>query len=238
VIVSIHQPSYLPWLGYFDRIAASDLHVVLDIVQFEKNSFINRNKIRTAEGWTWLTVPVETGGKFGDLAIERLHITDDPRWARKHRSAINQSYARALHFAQHAAFIDETYAMPWQRLVDLVERINGYLCDAFAIGTRIVKASSLGLTKSKSDLVLEICQKVGASTYLSGALGRDYLDRDAFERANIDVVFQDYRHPVYPQAHGGFEPAMAAIDLLFMCGPEAGKMLRTTRLAAPTVASS
>src|ERR1051326_8427944 len=101
MIVSINQPAYLPWLGYFDRIAASDIHVVLDHVQFEKNSFVNRNKVRTAQGATWLTVPVETSGKFGQLPIDQLQIASDQPWARKHWKTIEQCYAHAPYFDAH-----------------------------------------------------------------------------------------------------------------------------------------
>lgn len=230
MIVSINQPAYLPWLGAFDRIAASDLHIVLDHVQFEKNSFVNRNKIRTAKGWTWLTVPVETSGQFGHLAIDALRIAADPRWARKHWLSIEQNYAAAPHFAAHRAAFAELYARPWERLIDLIEAINSYLMQAFVISTRLVRSSTLGATASKSELVLELCRHAGATTYLSGPLGRDYLDLQSFAAAGIDVVFHDYRHPVYAQAHPGFEPGMAAIDLLFMQGPEAGRTLRRTEL--------
>jgi hypothetical protein len=230
MIVSINQPAYLPWLGYFDRIAASDLHIVLDHVQFEKNSFVNRNKVRTAKGWTWLTVPVETSGRFGALAIDKLRIAGDPRWARKHWLTIEQSYAAAPHFAAHRAVMADLYARPWERLIDLVEAINASLLEAFAIAVPRVRSSTLAPAASKSDLVLELCRRAGATTYLSGPLGRDYLDMASFAAAGIAVVFHDYRHPVYAQAHPGFEPGMAAIDLLFMQGSEAGRTLRTTEL--------
>src|SRR4029078_7067897 len=102
-MVSIQQPAYLPWLGYFHRIEVSDLHIVLDHVQFEKNSFTNRNKVRTREGWTWLTVPLRTSGSFGDLAIEEIDTAETQPWARKHQRTLSESYAKAPHFARHKA---------------------------------------------------------------------------------------------------------------------------------------
>ncbi len=227
MIVSINQPAYLPWLGYFDRIAASDLHVVLDTVQFEKNSFVNRNKIRTAKGWTWLTVPVSTGGQFGNLPINRLRIAADTPWARKHWSTIEQTYGRAPWFAEHRDFFAGVYSREWDRLLDLMNELTGYLLRAFAINVPLVSATTIPTTAAKSDLVLEICRRVGATVYLSGPLGRDYLNTTSFKDAGIEIVYHDYRHPEYPQLHPGFEPFMSAIDLLFMTGAKAGAMLRT-----------
>src|SRR4051812_8168590 len=114
MVVSINQPAYLPWLGYFDRIARSDLHVVLDDVQFEKNSFVNRNKVRIKDGWCWLTVPVLTKGRFRDLPINRLEISSDRNWCHKHLETIRMNYARTDYFPAHAPFLTECYARNWR----------------------------------------------------------------------------------------------------------------------------
>jgi len=234
MIVSINQPAYLPWLGYFDRIAASDVHVVLDHVQFEKNSFVNRNRVRTPQGSTWLTVPVETSGKFGQLAIDRLQIASDQPWARKHWKTIDQCYARAPYFHAHRDHLAEIYSRPWKKFYDLVDEITGYLLRAFAIDVPLVRSSSMRSDKTKSDLVLDICRRLDARLYLSGPLGRGYLDEGSFAAAGIEIVYQDYRHPVYPQLSPGFKAFMAAIDILFMLGPESGQMLRTTQRPLPS----
>lgn len=231
MIVSINQPAYLPWLGYFDRIACSDVHVVLDNVQFEKNSFTNRNRVRTAQGSAWLTVPVQTSGRFGSLDIATLKIADDPRWAAKHWQTISQAYARAPFFAAHRDFFAGQYARHWDYLAALVAPTTDYLLDAFGIRTPLHRASALRATGKKDDLVLAICRELGATVYLSGPLGRDYLDEAKFAAAGIAVRYADYAHPTYPQAHPGFVPFMAAIDLLFMAGPEAGAILRTSTRA-------
>ena len=218
MIVSINQPAYLPWLGYFHRIAVSDLHVVLDSVQFEKYSFTNRYRVRTREGSTWLTVPVRTGGRFGDLVIRDIEVADDPRWAAKHWATLQASYRKAPHFAEHAPFFEDTYRRPWSRLADVAAHVTAYLLDAFGITTPLVRSSDLAVTGAKDELVLNLCTATGATTYLSGPLGRDYLRTELFDAAGIEVAFHDYRHPEYPQAHPGFEPYMAAVDLLFNCG--------------------
>jgi WbqC-like protein len=220
VIVSINQPAYLPWLGYFHRIAASDLHIVLDHVQFEKNSFTNRNRVRTAYGPAWLTVPVKTSGRFGELPIHGLEIDNKSDWRRKHWNTIQQSYAKAPHFAEYEGFFGELYGTPWEKLVDLGGRVTSYLLQSFGIQTRIVSSSAMQGRGAKDELVLNICREAGATTYISGALGRDYLREELFRDAGIKVVYQDYHHPEYPQVYKPFEPYMAAVDLLFNCGPK------------------
>jgi hypothetical protein len=233
MIVSINQPAYLPWLGYWDRIARSDLHIVLDHVQFEKNSFTNRNKVRTREGWTWLTVPLRTSGSFGQLAINTVEIVPGAPWAKKHMRTLQESYARAPHFAAHAAFVERVYGKsePWTHLGPVLREMTSYFMDALGIRTRLVYSSDLDVAGTKSDLVLNLCRHVGARTYLSGALGKQYLDEAAFAAAGIEVRYQDYQHPRYPQVFPEFEPYMGVVDLLFNCGPRSLDVL--TGVAGP-----
>ena len=225
MIVSINQPAYMPWLGYFHRIAMSDLHIVLDHVQFEKNSFVNRNKIRTATGWSWLTVPVLTKGRFGDLAIDGLRTAGAIDWRRKHWHSLRSSYGRAPYFADHAEFLQEVYAKDWPRLAPLMAEIARYLFAAFGIEREILISAGLNVSGRKQALILNLCREVGADVYLSGPLGRDYIDESGFEAAGIEVRYHDYRHPTYTQVHGGFEPYMAAIDLLFNHGNDSAGIL-------------
>lgn len=234
MIVSIHQPAYLPWLGYFQRIAASDLHITLDHVQFEKNSFVNRNRIRTTDGWCWLTVPVRTRHRFGALPISEIEIDDASRWRAKHWNAIRQNYARAPYFDAHAGFFEDVYRRDWKRLADLCRAITDYLLAAFGIQTLIWQSTWLSPQRSKDELVLELCERAGADVYLSGALGRDYLRTAEFARAGIRVQYQDYQHPQYPQWRGdGFEPFMSAVDLLFNCGPNSRDILLSNQVPVP-----
>ncbi len=220
MIVSINQPAYLPWLGYFHRIAVSDIHIALDHVQFEKNSFTNRNKIRTKDGCCWLTVPLRTSGRFGDLAIAKAEIANERRWADKHWSSIRLNYSKAKYFRQHADFFEAFFSRSWLRLNPLLREVTTYMLDAFGIRTRILFSSELEASARKSELVLQLCGKVGATSYLSGSLGRNYLNEGAFQQAGIGVSYQDFRHPTYKQVYAGFEPFMSAIDLLFNCGPD------------------
>jgi hypothetical protein len=225
MIVSINQPAYLPWLGYFHRIAVSDAHIVLDHVQFEKNSFTNRNKVRTREGWCWLTVPVKTSGKFGDLSINTLGIAAERPWAAKHWETLRLNYSKAAFFAEHADFFESIYARPWEKLSDLSREITAYLLRAFKIETKIYFTSQMNPSGKKDELVLNLCRELGATVYLSGPLGRNYLREELFRDHAIAVKYDDYHHPAYSQVYSGFEPYMAAIDLLFNAGPASREIL-------------
>jgi hypothetical protein len=227
MIVSIMQPAYLPWLGYFDRIGRADLHVVLDHVQLEKRGFTRRNRVRTPEGWSWLSVPVLTKGRSREVGIDALEIADDSDWARKHRETIRRCYSGAAYFDEHFPALSAILDRRWERLVDLTGAIADWQLGTFGIGTPHVASSAFGIASSKGELILDLCRAVGATTYLSGPFGRDYLDEERFAGAGIAVAYHDYVHPVYEQRHAGFEPFMAAIDLLFEQGPASAAILRS-----------
>ncbi|MBU0469179.1 MAG: WbqC family protein [Candidatus Omnitrophica bacterium] len=218
--VSINQPAYLPWLGYFHRIAISDQHVILDHVQFEKNSMTNRNKIRTSQDWCWLTVPVETKGKFGDLAINQLKISENTNWRKKHWQTLQQNYGRAPFFSKYANFFENVYAKEWQSLYELNMEIVSFFIKTFGIKTPLRTSSEINVEGKKSELVLNICLELGASTYISGQLGKNYLSEKDFSEAGIEVIYHDFSPPTYKQMFPGFESNMSAVDVLFNCGEE------------------
>jgi hypothetical protein len=233
MIVSIMQPAYLPWLGYFDRIARSDLHIVLDTVQLEhqtKTAFTNRNKVRTSAGWSWLTVPVRTAGEQPRIAD--VQLADPASWVRKHRETLRQAYGRAPYWNTMAPFVAEFYHREWPTLAPLLDETTSWLRNALALSTPVVAASTLGVNGSKGDLVVALCRAVGAGTYLSGPFGRDYLDPLAFETADIRLTFHDYVHPTYSQTHGEFVPYMSVVDLLANHGPQSTAILRSAVLPA------
>lgn len=225
MIVSINQPAYLPWLGYFERIATSDLHVVLDHVQFEKNSFTNRNRVRTKEGAAWLTVPVATSGRFGDLAIRGLRFAAGDPWRKKHWATLRMNYARAPFFAAYAPAYEALYAREWSDFGEMSRAFLAQHLHDLGIATPLRYSSELGVGGAKGELVLNLCRATGADTYLSGPLGRDYLDPAAFADAGIALRFQDYAHPTYTQVWPGFEPRLGVLDLLFNHGPRSLEIL-------------
>lgn len=223
--VSIAQPAYLPWLGYFARILFSDLHVVLDDVQHSKRDFTNRNKLRTKQGWQWVTVPVTTKGKYTSLRINELEIVHTQKWELKHLRAIKDNYARAPFLPLYSEFFQQVYGSEWRYLIELTDRTNAFFREQLGITTRVLKSSDIGCDAKKDELILNICQAVGANVYLSGPFGRDYLREDLFRKAGIEIQYHDYRHPVYIQAFPGFEPNMSVVDLLCNCGPDSREVL-------------
>ncbi|MBI4611286.1 MAG: WbqC family protein [Candidatus Rokubacteria bacterium] len=226
--VAVHQPQYLPWLGYFDKMDRADCFVLLDHVQFKKNEWQNRNRIKTAAGWQWLTVPVLH--RFPQ-AISEVGVNNRARWSRKHLQALVLNYAAAPFFETHRAFFEEVYSRQWAQLIDLALETLGYLVDALGIQTKLVPASSLALREAegKTERLIAICQALGGDTYLSGCGGLDYLDRQRFADAGIRLAFQDFRCPAYPQRFGPFEPNLSVVDLLFNCGSQSLSVLRQGR---------
>jgi hypothetical protein len=224
VIVSISQPAYLPWMGYFHRIAVSDLHVSLDDVDIGHRSFANRNRVLTANGPTWLTVPLRTKGPQSTL-INEVAIATDTKWRRKHWRTIEQSYAGAPYFDQHSDFWEGIFAREWELLEDLTRETTAYQLEALGIDTPIVRSSEMGVAGTKSDLILNLCSEVDADVYLSGPLGRDYLDEEKFHERGIRIEYHDYAHPIYSQAADEFVSHLAAIDALFNCGPRTREVL-------------
>jgi hypothetical protein len=228
MIVSIMQPAYLPWLGYFDRIAQSDVHIVLNTVPLDRSSktrFTNRNKILTQHGPVWLTVPVKTAG-LGHPPINSLEVGAGDRWAEKHWRTVLHAYSSAPHFSEHRAPFEAYFDTPWARLDGLLREGRNYLLRELGIRTTIVESSELQPAGQKSELILNLCRQVGARRYLSGPFGRDYLDAPAFERAGVAIEYHDYVHPEYSQVQPGFEPYMSVIDLLFNHGPQSLAILR------------
>lgn len=240
MIVSIMQPCYLPWLGYFDRLARSDLHIVLDHVQIGNGSdnFANRNRIRTATGSAWLTVPVLTRGQ-AQPELNVVRIDSSRPWQRKHWNSLRSAYGGSRYFRTYAPRLEPLYQRPYETLAEVVTLSTDVLRTAIGIDTPTVRSSAMGVQSRKAQLILDLCVSVGATAYLSGPLGRGYLDSDAFDRAGVELRFHDYRHPVYTQAFPGFLPQMSVVDLLFNHGPETLPILRGDRAdaAAETVQS-
>lgn len=223
--ISVHQSQYLPWLGYFDKIDKSDAFVFLDKVQYKKREYQNRNKIRTKEGWIWLTVPVVTKGRY-DQKICEVEIDNTFRWTSKHWESIKLSYSRAPYFKKYYDFFEDLYSSNWQKLMDLNVHIIQYLVRCLDIKTNIYFESDLKTGGISTERIIEICKRLRAKVYLSGAGGKDYLDEQRFVQEGIQLKYQHFEHPVYTQLHDKFEPYMSVIDLLFNYGDESSKVIR------------
>jgi hypothetical protein len=230
MILAAHQPQYLPWLGYLDKIDRADVFVLLDSVQFKKNEWQNRNRVKHARGWHWLTVPVRH--RFPQ-PIAEVEIADR-QWRRKHRRSLDVAYGQAEHYATEAPLLDAVYGREWHDLLSLNVKTVRHLAQRFQIETPILLGSEFeDLSEGHADeRLISLCRLLEADTYLAGAGGRDYMDLSRWRRAGIRVVFQDFRHPVYTQLHGPFVPGLSAVDLLLHRGPGGFSQVRHVRKEA------
>jgi hypothetical protein len=220
MIVSIHQPQYLPWLPYLLKIEQSDAFVILDSVDFQKNGLQNRNQIKTAQGAHWLTVPVRQ--KLGQKILD-VQIDSGADWRKKHWQTLLQSYRKAAAFAAYAGELEALYQRQWESLCELNIVLLGMLMRWMGIERPIYRSSALDCAGAASELVLNLCRKLGATRYLSGTGGRDYLNEDAFRAAGIEIEYAAPTLPAaYPQLYpaAGFDARLAAIDILLNCGPQ------------------
>lgn len=228
MIVSVHQPQYLPWLGYFDKIAKSDAFVFLDLVQYKHREFQNRNKIRTQMGWMWLTIPIQTKGK-GRQKICEVKIDNESPWQRQHLQSLKTWYGKAPYFKEYLAHLEDFYRKPHDSFCEFAVGMIKTILTLLKINTTLYFESQLKTTKKRTERIIEICQKLNADTYLSGQGGKDYLEENKFFKARIKLVYQNFKHPVYKQLYtrsvNDFIPQLSVIDLLFNEGPNSRKIL-------------
>jgi hypothetical protein len=230
VRLAAHQPQYLPWLGFFDKMDRVDRFVLLDVVQYKKNEWQNRNRIRTAAGWQWLTVPVRH--RF-PMTIREVQIDESGPWRRKHKEALRTHHAaspfRPAILPELEAILDE----PFETLSALNVRSLRLLASLLGVSTPVSLASEVpGLPQGADERLIALCRHFGASEYLAGPGGAAYMDETAYLRAGVRVAFQSFRHPVYPQAYSGFEANLSAVDLLLNCGPGSIERIRLARVEA------
>ena len=223
MIVGIHQPQYLPWLGYFDKIDKVDTFVLLDDTQYKKQEWQNRNKIKTPNGELWLTVPVLIG-QGHKQKINQIKIDNKQKWSQKHLGRIKNFYSSTPYFKDYIDFFKDTYSKRWETLADLNIYFVRKIAEFLGINTTIILASSLNYTGKATDLNVSISQILEADTYLSGMGAKDYLVESKFKDINLE--YQNFNHPVYPQLYGNFISHLSVIDLLFNCGKESLKIIR------------
>jgi len=219
------QPGYLPWLGFFELMQGCELFVFLDDVPYTKKDWRSRNRIRSQEGFQWLTVPVLSRGKRGQL-ISEAKVDNTVLWGKKHLKAIKWNYSKARCFNQYIGYFEEIYAKSWDYLLDLDLEMIRLLAEQFCILTPVIKASDLGIEGLSGNLrVIEICKRLSATTLYDSAGAIPFIDGCLFAEAGIRVVFQSYAHPVYTQTLQPFLPFMSAIDLLFNEGANSKDIL-------------
>ncbi len=222
MILTAHQPAYMPWLGYFHKIALADNFVMLDSVQFEKNSFTNRNKIKTSNGEAWLTIPVEMKGHL-DKCINEIQMDSKSNWKKKHWNSLLLNYKKAPYFSQYADFFEKYYLNETNNLYDFIQTSSNFFFQELKITPNTKRLSELNIESKKQDLIVELCRKTESNGFVFGALGKNYAYESLFKENNISICFQEYKHPFYQQLWGEFSPYMGIIDALFNLGAERTK---------------
>ena len=216
MLVTIHQPNFLPWPGFFHKWLISDAFIVLDTVQYHKSEWQNRNRIKTVNGAQWLTVPVSY--RFPQ-AIGEVDIAS-PNWARKQISAIEQAYAKAPYMDLYWPKLREVLQQPWEGISDLNTAIIRTLGEMLHCHSPLYLASKMRTDSTDpTERLISLCQELNGDAYLSGREGRGYLESGRFNEAGIELWFQEVEAPVYPQLHGTFISHLSVVDMLFNLGP-------------------
>lgn len=224
MILSMHQPNFLPWLGFFDKMIKSDIFIILDEVQVPQGrSYASRCKIKTQHGPAWLSIPVHRD----KLPYSQTMIAVLPAWSISARKTIKQNYSRAPFYRYNNFFPDFSEAAMSRSLS--VCNGNLILWAVFSLGVVVdikLQSADTEIRSRKESLAIDLCKEFGCDVYLSGAGGRSYNQPERFEQEGIELRYQDFVHPVYDQCYNGFVPNMSILDLIFNHGPDAGRILK------------
>ncbi|MDD2901598.1 MAG: WbqC family protein [Syntrophales bacterium] len=225
MIISANQPYFAPFPGFFYKALLSDVLIILDEVQFPHGTtWISRNRFKNDQGTLWLTIPVWKKG-LGEQKINQVRICYKGRWPRKHQESFKCAYGNAPYLRDHLGFIEGLFAARFEKLIDLNLAIIRYLMDCLQIKTQLVLLSDLGVKGRATQLLIEICQAMGASVFLAQSQAKKYLDAELFQNNEIELRCSRYVAPIYPQLWGDFLANLSTLDLLFNCGPKAGDVL-------------
>ncbi|KPA15010.1 WbqC-like protein family [Candidatus Magnetomorum sp. HK-1] len=226
MIAVIMQPTYLPWIGYFDMIDKADYFVILDNVQFEKQSWQQRNRIKTANGqWKWLSVPIIQNFPQN---IDRTCINNTQNWRKKHWKTIQQYYCKSKYWDKYCNNLQEIYLHEWEYLVDLNLLIIFYLIEKLGISVKVFRSSSLPITGNQVNYLINVCNYLQANTYLSAQRASSYIEKNnIFQEEGITLIYHEYQHPFYNQLFGNFIPYMSTIDLLLNEGENSLNIIRS-----------
>lgn len=224
--VAISQSNYIPWKGYFDLIAQVDEFVLYDDAQYTRRDWRNRNRIKTAQGPIWLTIPVQVTGRY----LQRIRdvVVSDENWAEKHWRSLVHHYAAAPAAADYRGALEDLYGTaPRRWLTEINEHFLVGICALLGIGTRLRRSSEFELSGDRSERLLNLCRQLGASTYLSGPAARAYLDEPLFQSAGVRVEWADYSgYREYRQLHPPFDHQVSIVDLLMNEGRDAKRFLK------------
>lgn len=223
----ILQPSYIPWRGYFDQIRRADVFVFYDDVQYDKHGWRNRNQIKTAQGKQWLTIPVHSKGVTEGIPIKDIRIDWSKPWTKNHLKALTFAYNKAPYFREYLPLLESLYARRDECLADFTIESTIVLSRALGIAsTQFLRSSSLpGIIGAKTERLIQIIKKIGATHYISGPSAQAYVEPQKFDEAGISLEYMEYNYPEYAQLYPPFDPYVTVLDLLFMTGKEAIRYL-------------
>jgi hypothetical protein len=222
MITLVHQPEYIPWLGFFDKMARCDTFIVYDDVQYVHGGFQNRNRIRTPQGWRWLTVPII---HHHPQMIKDVKISG-AKWRKEHSRIITYNYKKTPYFNDYFPLLEEALNSEHELLFGLNLHLINLVSELLGIKTKMVRSSEFPYRgEEKNEKLISMCKFIGSDTYLSGSGGKSYVNENAFSNANIKLQWHNYTHPVYSQKFEGFQPYMSIIDLLFNMGPESKDLI-------------
>jgi hypothetical protein len=226
MIVTIHQPDFLPWLGFFDRWQKSDTYIVLDDVQFLRRGWHHRDKIKAQKGVQWLTVPVLKKSCYHQT-IKEVRINNEENWHCKHLKTIQVAYGKATNFDLVYGRLSEIYNKDYDLLISFNMNLLRLCSNMLGINTTVVFASDFNVKSTGSRRLVDLVKSVGGEDYLTGSGSRDYLDEELFRKAGINVCWQEFKNPVYKQLHGGFEEMLSVLDFLMVASKEDIKNFKT-----------
>jgi len=230
----ILQPSYIPWRGYFDQIRRADLFIFYDDVQYDKHGWRNRNQIKTAQGKKWLTIPVHSTGVTQGLPIKDVRIDWSKPWTKNHLKALTISYNKASYFNKYLPLLKSFYARHDELIADFTIETTIALARELGIAhTKFMRSSELqGIDGQKTDRLIQILTRVGATEYISGPSARDYIETEKFTGAGIRLEYIEYGYPEYAQLHPPYDPQVTILDLLFSVGENAPSYLKPVQAAS------
>jgi hypothetical protein len=225
MICAIHQPNYLPYLGFFEKASRCDIFVLYDTTQFRKNNYQNRNRLCSPGGWQWITVPVTHS--FGQK-IHKVEINKPQKALKNNWAKIKTLYGKAPYFNLYSEIFENIYEKEYTYIADLSCDLIFAICNILGIKIKIIRSSRLTAVETKSSQALvDLCKMVDADTYISGKSGINYLDLDLFKKSSIEVKFQNYVHPVYEQFNNNkFQQNMSMLDLIFNHGEVSLEIMR------------
>jgi hypothetical protein len=222
MIVFVHQPEYIPWIGFFDKLARCDVFVIYDDAQYVHGGYHNRNRVRTSKGWRWITIPIMHNHP---QMIKDVRISGE-QWRKDHLQILTQTYEKTPYFNTYFPLIEEAISFNHELLIGLNLHLLKNISEALDIKVKMVRSSEFPYHgQEKNEKLISMCKFIGSDTYLSGSGGKAYVDEKAFVNSNIKLQWHQYTHPTYAQNFEGFQPNMSIVDLLFNVGPQAKEVI-------------